>query len=324
MENLTEYLAGVDPVKAYPQQIQFGPVVLEGFQLEDGSFCQSLNSTARALGANDTLVRRSLLKQVNAAEAQKAVDHTGLATQDPELAEAPQLTLIKNPQGGGTAITLPLDEVVNQWLQVAFSDSKHALMAKELLALAAKTSLQQVYQEAFGVRDDRSTTSMLIDLWLDSEVSVHTAMYQGDFAKNFARVTGYAIGHPAAAVCFAELIYWRLPEAVYEAAKDLNPHKEGSRWREYSHDQLLSPEGKARLREIVMVVGSFLACAESKSDDPKAYAKLINQLDKALPRYRTRGRAKGAKLELKVSKTPALQSPDRLADTAEQHPHLAS
>ena len=50
MSKLTDLVAGTKPVIGYPKEIQFGPITLEGYMLEDGTFRQSIRSTGKALG----------------------------------------------------------------------------------------------------------------------------------------------------------------------------------------------------------------------------------------------------------------------------------
>ena len=317
MASIKEMVKGVKPVIAYPKTIEFGPVTLDGYMLEDGEFRQSITSTGRAIGGSDKfswLVKKTIERLLTPSQ-EIAATATGLALSDPDspsaitasgsknLNTATDLTLI-DPESPGPIIqpvicpgvinhtqkayTINLPMVVEVWKQIALSHSKYSRTAMELLGLSAVHSLERVYQEAFGVQDSRKTSDRLLDWAIRMDAGKHFPLFGGAFHKHFARVTGVAIGHRYAPVCMAELVYHRLPETIYETLKDINPADEQG-WRQFSHSQLMTDEMRQQMREIVAAVTSQLANTESKANNPDAYRKCLHRLDKTLPRYKKRG-----------------------------------
>ena len=281
---------------AYPKNIQFGPIELEGFMLETGEFRQSIRSTGRVMGMlsnaqiQNTTARIAGTAMANPSDASGSELKTGENTADPVIVP------VKCPgvdgYGGKLAYTINLPMVVEIWKQVAMSDSKYSKCAFELLGLSAVHSLERTYQEAFGVKDSRSTEDRLLDWAIRLDTGKHFPMFGGQFHKHFARVTGVAFGHPYAALCLGELVYQRLPKAVYETLKDLNPTDEKG-WREFTHSQLMTDDLRQYTREIVMTVTNQLANTPAKADDSSAYRKLLGRLDKTLPRHNKRGSKPG-------------------------------
>ena len=50
MPSLKDLAGDAKPVIAYPKTIQFGPVEIDGYMLENGEFRQSIKSTGRVMG----------------------------------------------------------------------------------------------------------------------------------------------------------------------------------------------------------------------------------------------------------------------------------
>jgi hypothetical protein len=300
MPTLKDLTNGLEPVVAYPKTIQFGPVTLDGYMLENGEFRQSVNSTERALGAGSSKLVKRLLVPRSEGSTAILTGLTGNSSQglafdekSPDsgpVREAPVLVPVRaSVEGlGGIAYTMNLPMVVETWKCIAMSDSKHSRTALELLGLCAVHSLERAYQEAFGVQDLRSTTDRLLDWAIRLDAGKHFPMFGGDFNRHFARVTGRTVGYDQyAAICMADLVYHRLPEKLYDTLKDLNPTTNGNR-RQFSYSQLMSDDCRQMLLEIVAVVKNQLANTPSKADDPKAYKKLLKRLDATLPRHKTR------------------------------------
>ena len=288
------------PVTAYPKKIKFGPVELEGYMLENGEFRQSISSTEKALGAeNSKIVRRMF--QPRYANSQPVFGHTTnqlqqLASQpyDPKKgqSETPVVLAVRplvNNVAGNTLYTINLPMVVEIWKQIAMSNSKHSLAALELLGLSAVHSLERTYQEAFGVEDTRNTGQRLIDWSIRMDAGKHFPLFGNQFNKHFARVTGRTVGYDYySAICMADLVYHRLPEPVYEKLKEINKIDPDTGRREHTYAQLMTEEMLAQMREVVAVVTNALANTASKADDPKDYRRLLQRLDRTLPRYKTR------------------------------------
>jgi hypothetical protein len=310
MASLKDLTGGAKPVIAYPKTIQFGPVSLDGFMLEDGSFRQAIRSTGRALGMLSNANMQNLVARLASAsqdgQAQKPVTERDLSEKTPQkpdfMAKVDPLILpVKCPgvggHGAGVAYTINLPMVVEIWKQIAMGGGKYSRPAVELFGLSAVHSLERTYQEAFGVKDTRSTNDRLLDWAIRLDAGKHFPMFGGEFNKHFARVTGRSVGYDLySATCMADLVYHRLPEKLYETLKDLNPQVEGAR-RQHSYSQLMSDECRQMLLEIVAVVKNQLANTPSKADDPKAYKKLLKRLDATLPRYKTRANHAGGNLE---------------------------
>lgn len=297
MASLKDLAGDTQPVIGYPKTIQFGPIELDGYMLENGDFRQSIASTEAALGAaKSKLITRMLVPRcegsVLPASIQTPVGASGLTENTQEMASSdPIIIPVKCPgvqSHGMVAYTVNLPMAVELWKQAAIGGGKYSRPALELLGLSAVHSLERVYQEAFGVEDSRKTTDRLLDWAIRMDAGKHFPLFGGDFHKHFARVTGVAIGHRYAQVCLAELIYHRLPEAIYETLKDINPLDEKG-WRQFSHSQLMTDDMRQQMREIVAAVKSQLANTKSKAEDPKAYRKCLHRLDKTLPRYKKRG-----------------------------------
>ena len=233
MPSLKDLAGATKPVIGYPKTIKFGPVEIDGYMLENGEFRQSINSTERALGAeNSKTVARLLVPRYEGsvpalgALVQNGVPDSDLAQNNGDSAETPIIVPVICPgvQGHGSlAYTVNLPMVVEVWKQVAISGGKYSRPALELLGLSAVHSLERVYQEAFGVQDSRKTTDRLLDWAIRLEAGKHFPLFGGQFYKHFQRVTGVAFGHRYASVCIAELVYHRLPEAIYETLKDIKP-----------------------------------------------------------------------------------------------------
>lgn len=300
MASLRDLTGGQSPVIAYPKTIEFGPVVLEGYMLENGEFRQSIGSTERALGAeNSKLVQRLLVPRRESSvpalsgRTPDALQRSGSDPENPENGQTPAPIVVPVRCAGvaglgGIMYTINLPMVVEAWKHIAMSDSKYSRTALELLGLSAIHSLERTYQEAFGVEDIRSTNDRLLDWAIRLDAGKHFPMFGGDFNKHFARVTGRTVGYDSyAAICMADLIYHRLPEKVYETLKDLNPYGDNGR-RIHSYSQLLSDDARQMILEIVAVVKNQLANTASREEDPKAYKKLLKRLDATLPRYKTR------------------------------------
>lgn len=304
LPTLKDLVGDQKPVVAYPKTIKFGPIEFEGYMLENGEFRQSITSTERALGAEGSkIASRMLIPRSNnsvpalAAIAQTSSAAMGLGEKTPEKAEngqtqAPVIIPVKCPgvQGHGAgAYTINLPMVVEIWKQVALGGGKYSKPALELLGLSAVHSLERIYQEAFGVQDNRSTDQRLIDWSIRLEAGKHFPLFGNQFNKHFARVTGRCVGYDSyAAVCLADLVYHRLPEPVYEKLKEINKINPETGRREHTYAQLMTEEMLSQMREVVAAVTSQLANTRSKEDDPKDYPKLLRRLDKTLPRYKTR------------------------------------
>ena len=303
MATLKELAGDQEPVIAYPKSIQFGPVTLDGYMLENGEFRQSINSTERALGAERSKIAHRMLvprsegsTPVLGAGPKNLRVATDLTEENAETAEngrsqIPIIVPVKCPGvmgHGAIKHTINLPMVVEVWKQVAIGGGKYSRSALELLGLSAVHSLERTYQEAFGVTDARSTDDRLLEWAIRLDAGKHFPLFGGQFHKDFARVTGVALGHRYAQVCLAELVYHRLPEPIYETLKDINPVDERG-WRQFSHSQLMTDDMRQQMREIVSAVGNQLANTKSKADDPKAYKKCLHRLDKTLPRYKKRG-----------------------------------
>ena len=293
MATLKELAGDQKPVIAYPKSIQFGPVLVDGFMLKNGEFRQSITSTGRAIGGSDSF--NWLIKG--------AVEKIGLGNSDqnpPKLLPQQGFQTWGEQQGSiiipvkcpgvsrGADYTINLPMVVEVWKQIAISGGKYSRPALELLGLSAVHSLERAYQEAFGVSDARSTNDRLLEWAIRLDAGKHFPLFGGQFHKDFARVTGVALGHRYAQVCLAELVYHRLPETIYETLKDINPLDERG-WRQFTHSQLMTDDMRQQMREIVSAVGNQLANTKSKADDSKAYKKCLHRLDKTLPRYKKRG-----------------------------------
>ena len=282
------------PVVAYPKTIQFGPIELEGFMLENGEFRQSISSTGKALGTGDWIAADILKRLPASPGTENQVDDSDLT---PSEAKSPGAIIqpLKCPgvMGyGRVAYTINLPMVVEIWKQVALGGGKYSRPALELLGLSAVHSLERTYQEAFGVQDERSTEDRLLDWAIRLDAGKHFPLFGGDFYKNFARVTGVTLGHPYAKVCIAELVYHRLPEQIYETLKDINPEDDRGN-RQHTYAQLMTDEMRQYMREVVATVTNQLANTPAKADDSKAYRRLLKRLDKTLPRYNKRGHNPG-------------------------------
>ena len=291
MPSLKDLAGDSKPVIAYPKTIQFGPVEIDGYMLENGEFRQSIKSTGRVMGMLSNAQIQDTAARIASTAGQNNSDSNGFAIQKLENTADPIIVPVRCPgvQGyGSLAYTVNLPMVVEIWKHVALSNSKYSRTAMELLGLSAVHSLERVYQEAFGVEDSRKTTDRLLDWAIRMEAGKHFPLFGGQFHKNFQRVTGVAFGHRYASVCLADLIYHRLPESVYETLKDINPTDE-SGWRQFTHSQLMTDDMHQQMREIVATVTNQLANTPSKADDKKAYPALLKRLDKTLPRYKKRG-----------------------------------
>ena len=298
MKTLKELTAGIKPVVGYPKVIEFGPVTLEGFMLEDGTFRQAIKSTGRAMGmTSNSHIQRLVANQALLVEGltQNPSGAMVLSEKNADFDENkadpyPVIQPVHCPNVyGHVSYTINLPMVVEIWKQVAKGGGVNSDQAFELLGLSAIHSLERAYQEAYGVADSRTTSDRLLDWAIRLDPAAHFPMFGGHFAKHFARVTGRAIGHPYARVCLAELVYHRLPKEIYNTLKDLNPADE-SGWRQFTHSQLMTDDMRRETQGIVMAVTNQLANTPSKADDPKAYAKLLQRLDKTLPRSVKRGR----------------------------------
>lgn len=307
MKTLKELTAGIKPVIGYPKTIEFGPVTLEGFMLEDGTFRQGIRSTGEAMEMlSNANIQRIVARQAIAAQVgQPETSYTAVPINE----KLPQKVLIPDGDpypviqpvicpgvkgiGGGVAFTINLPMVVEVWKQVAKSGGVNSGQALELLGLSAIHSLERTYQEAFGVTDSRSTSDRLLDWAIRLDPAGHFPLFGGQFARHFARVTGVTIGHRYAAVCMADLIYHRLPKPIYEKLKEINPMNENG-WREFTHSQMMTDAMRSEVRGIVTAVTNQLANSPSKAEDPKAYAKLLKRLDKTMERHTHRGMKSGA------------------------------
>ena len=289
------------PVVAYPKKIQFGPIELDGYMLENGEFRQSVNSTEKALGAeNSKLISRMLTSAQDENTGLFCLDPNPLQQHGSDTAEGEMcrdqnsvLVPVRCPgvqyHGAAKIYTINLPMVVEAWKQVAIGGGKYAKPALELLGLSAVHSLERTYQEAFGVQDSRSTDQRLIDWSIRLEAGKHFPLFGNQFNKHFARVTGRCVGYDSyAAVCLAELVYHRLPEPIYEKLKEINKINPETGRREHTYAQLMTEEMLSQMREVVAAVTNQLANTRSKEDDPKDYPKLLRRLDKTLPRYKTR------------------------------------
>ena len=303
MASLKDLAGDQKPVIGYPKIIKFGAIELQGYMLENGEFRQSITSTEKALGAeNSRMISRMFAPRGKNSvpllgQAQNQLQHNGFQAPNAENAQTPTPVILPvncpGVQGhSGTAYTINLPMVVEAWKHVAMSDSKYARTALELLGLSAVHSLERTYQEAFGVNDSRSTEDRLLDWAIRLDAGGRFKLFAGDFHKHFARVTGVTIGHPYAKLCLAELVYHRLPEKIYQTLKDINPEDERG-WRQFTYSQLMTDEMRQYMREIVAAVTNQLANTPSKSDDPSGYAKLLKRLDVTLPRHAKRGSKPG-------------------------------
>ena len=302
MASIKDLAADIKPVVGYAKTIQFGPATLDGYMLEDGTFRQSITSTERALGAENSKVvhrliaprsqsSKTLLNGLEVDPLQRKMFGAVQGGNGQTGEETPIILPVRFSlpgTGGGLAYTINLAMVVETWKRIAIAGGKYAHPALELLGLSAVHSLERVYQEAFGVQDARKTEDRLIEWAIRLDAGKHFPLFGGQFHKHFARVTGVAIGHNYARTCLAELVYHRLPEPIYETLKDINQADERG-WRQFSYSQLMSDEMRQQMREIVAAVTNQLANTPSKQDDPNAYRKLLHRLDKTLPRYKKRG-----------------------------------
>lgn len=294
MPSISELTQGINPVVAYPKTISFGPVTLDGYMLENGSFRQSLTSTGRAISGNDQtnwLINSTINKLLPLGDSVENSPEPALQLDSSPWVDGQALILpVKCPGiSAGAAYTINLPMVVEIWKRIAISKGKYSRQALELLGLSAVHSLERVYQEAFGVVDTRNTEERLLEWGIRLDTASHYPLFGREFHKHFARVTGVAIGHNYARTCLAELVYHRLPKEIYDALKDLNPTDPASGWRQYTHSQLMTDNLRDHVKGIVMAVVNQMANTPSKSDDPKAYKKLLHRLDKTLPRHAKRG-----------------------------------
>lgn len=292
MASLKSLVGDVKPVIAYPKTIQFGPVELEGYMLENGEFRQSIKSTGRVMGMlsnsqiQSTTVRATKTALLNPSDTNEFEPKKGQNTAVPIIVPV-KCTGVQNQ--GNIAYTVNLPMVVEIWKQVALSDSKYSKPALELLGLSAVHSLERTYQEAFGVEDTRSTQTRLIDWAIRLDAGKHFPLFGNQFNHHFARVTGRCVGYDSyAAVCLADLVYHRLPEPVYEKLKEINKVNPSTGRREHTYAQLMTEDMLTQMREVVAAVTNQLANTASKIDDPKDYPRLLKRLDKTLPRYKTR------------------------------------
>lgn len=282
-------------MNAYPKTIKFGPVELEGFMMPDGSFRQGMTSTGKAIGGSDKF--NWLVK-----DALKGILGPGKSGKNPAKAlqgssfkpgeDGDLIVPVKSGVTGQVVQTINIPLVIEIWKRIAISGNKYSAPALELLGLSAIHSLERVYQEAFGVEDERSTSERLTQWALVMDAGKHFPLFGNEFSKHFARITGRSVGYDMyAAVCLAELVYHRLPEPIYVALTERNKVLDSSLRREHTHSQFMTDEMKQEMRQIVAVVTNQMANTEDKADDPKAYSKLLRRLDKTLPRFKTRGGA---------------------------------
>lgn len=315
MSELLKSITSPNTVIAYPKTIQFGPVELDGYMLETGEFRQSLRSTAAALGTTHHFVGRrvaeicgsacgkpGLLTQggpsdtngsgevppLNRTRAEPSQGLTSSISGSGSEEQAVIIPVRTNLSGNFRAMSINLPMVVEIWKRIAMEGGPHSRQALELLGLSAVHSLERTYQEAFGVADARSTQDRLMDWAIRLDAGKHFPLFGGKFHKEFARVTGVAIGHRYAQVCLAELVYHRLPPEIYETLKDINPADERG-WRQFTHSQLMTDQMRTHMQGIVLAVTSQLASSPSKAENPKGYRDCLKRLDKTLPRYKTRG-----------------------------------
>jgi len=291
MPSLKDLAGDTKPVIAYPKTIQFGPVEIDGYMLENGEFRQSIKSTGRVMGMLSNAQIQDTTARIASTALLNPSDGQGFAIQTIENTADPVIVPVRCPgvqSHGNIAYTINLPMVVEIWKTVALSNSKYSRTAMELLGLSAVHSLERVYQEAFGVEDSRKTTDRLLDWAIRMDAGKHFPLFGGQFHKHFQRVTGVGFGKRYASVCLAELVYHRLPESIYETLKDINPMDERG-WRQFTHSQLMTDEMQQQMREIVATVTNQLANTPSKADDKKAYPALLKRLDKTLPRYKKRG-----------------------------------
>ena len=312
----TSHVQDQTPQFAALKQIAFGPTILDGYMCDDGEFRMSMRSTARAIGCHHSVVPKMLAKGVPAQTSSAATD---LSDSTPEIAPAgsapqtassttglaesrlgtsaptgsgsdkPVILALRHSAGGGAAHTINIATVVQLWGAMAKSQSPYAGQAFDLVMMCAAHSLEARFQEAFGVTDTRNTQDRLIDWAVNFNPGKHEPLFGGKFAKEFARVTGAAIGHPYARVCLAELVYDRLPKRIYDTLKELNPQKPDG-WREYTYSQLMTEDMKEEIRKLLLVVTHELANAPGKGEEPKAYRTVLKRLDLLPPREKKRGR----------------------------------
>ena len=300
MASLKSLAGDIKPVIAYPKTIQFGPIQFQGYMLENGEFRQSITSTEKALGAeNSRMISRMFAPRSKNSvpllgQTQNQLQHNEFQALNAENAQTqtPVILPVNCPGVQGhtvTAYTINLPMVVEAWKHVAMSDSKYARTALELLGLSAVHSLERTYQEAFGVEDVRSTQERLVDWAIRLDAGKHFPLFGNQFNQHFARVTGRCVGYDSyAAVCLADLVYHRLPEPVYEKLKEINKVNPDTGRREHTYAQLMTEDMLAQMREVVATVTNQLANTASRVDDPKDYPRLLKRLDKTLPRYKTR------------------------------------
>ena len=303
MASLKSLVGDTKPVIAYPKTIQFGPIELQGYMLENGEFRQSIRSTEVALGAEGSrMIARMFAPRGNTVPRFSATAplQNSLQQQESEAVEgqtaqgqSPVILPVHCPgvmnHNNNVAYTVNLPMVVEIWKQIALSDSKYSRTALELLGLSAVHSLERTYQEAFGVEDDRSTQDRLVDWAIRLDAGRHFPLFGNQFNQHFARVTGRCVGYDSyAAVCLADLVYHRLPEPIYEKLKEINKRNPSTGRREHTYAQLMTEDMLAQMREVVATVTNQLANTASRVDDPKDYPRLLKRLDKTLPRYKTR------------------------------------
>lgn len=278
------------PEFAALKQIAFGPYTLDGYMCDDSEFRMSINSTARAIGCHHMTVSRLLAKDVQTQSPSSATDLSDSTLKTVPTgsgSEKPVIIALRPRTGGAVAHTINIATVVHLWGAIAKSDNPYAQKAFELVMMCAGKSLEERFKEEFNVRDSRSNQDRLIDWYIKLDPGAHEPIFGGAFAKHFARVTGVSIGHPYAATCMADLVYFRLPQPVYETMQDLNPQKENG-WREFTYSQIMTDELKEEVRKIVMVVTSHLAAAPSKDVDKNGFKRVLHTLDKTMPRFKTR------------------------------------
>ena len=334
-KSFTKILKGIKPVSAGKSRtVQFGPECqLEGYMLEDGSFRQSIKSTADSLGMDHKNVQRALRRLAASTLADRLISGEGpdprpiapqgisvkntpengdlgqgrsdalvsLGSQENDLVEHQLRTMVLpvTSYGVNLAYTMDLQTVTELWWEIAVSESPYAEKAKSLLKIATAQTLESVYKEAWGVSDARSIEERLINWWTKLEAGKHTPLYGGLFHKHFHKITGVSFGHPYAKVCLAELIYHRIPEPVFKKLQELNPYEEGNivnGRRVGTYSQYMSDDMKQEIKTMLHVVTSHMTCTPSRLENPNGYKELLKKLDKYYPRYKTRGKKKLTKV----------------------------
>ena len=124
-------------------------------------------------------------------------------------------------------------------------------------------------------------------------------MIDRQFANDIHRITGHSFygKNPYMAIVIDELIWSRIPEAVMDEMRDLNPvvtpmftKPDGTPvgYRRYAYSQLLSDEA---FRNSVMPIATAAKaiCAAAPDQNQGGYRWVLQALDRTFPRSKKRG-----------------------------------